>query len=282
MKDPVCPLVLALYGHPDSGGFWEKHCDAHLRTIGFEPIEDWLSCYWHDETRSLLVVYVDDFKLAGPADQLEHLWDSIRDGLTMDPPTEQGKYLGCDHIVRDVISPLTGNVVRSIEYDMSSFLEQAVDRYLELVGRDASFLSVVQTPFETPNKKTNVTGAPIECQGVCPMCGARCCASRPSPATNEGPFDCLSHNADGDGLSNTVGSISAESVNTRAAKLTTTLGEESTSSKPAILSVLAKLLYAARMARYDLLRCVCGLMARAHVWTTSHDRQLYRLVSYVQ
>merc|ERR1712115_59382 len=54
-KDPVCPLVLALYGHPDSGGFWEKHCDAHLRTIGFEPIDDWLSCYWHADTGSLLV-----------------------------------------------------------------------------------------------------------------------------------------------------------------------------------------------------------------------------------
>ena len=24
MKDPVCPLVLALYGHPDSGGFLGK------------------------------------------------------------------------------------------------------------------------------------------------------------------------------------------------------------------------------------------------------------------
>ena len=23
MKDPVCPLILALYGHPDAGGFWE-------------------------------------------------------------------------------------------------------------------------------------------------------------------------------------------------------------------------------------------------------------------
>ena len=25
-KDPVCPLRLALYGHPDSGGIWEQHC----------------------------------------------------------------------------------------------------------------------------------------------------------------------------------------------------------------------------------------------------------------
>ncbi len=34
MRDPVCPLRLALYGHPDSGGYWEKHCAEHLLSIG--------------------------------------------------------------------------------------------------------------------------------------------------------------------------------------------------------------------------------------------------------
>ena len=29
-RDPVCPLRLALYGHPDSGGIWEKHCTNSL------------------------------------------------------------------------------------------------------------------------------------------------------------------------------------------------------------------------------------------------------------
>ena len=28
MHVPVCPLVLALYGHPDSGGYWEQHCES--------------------------------------------------------------------------------------------------------------------------------------------------------------------------------------------------------------------------------------------------------------
>ena len=30
MKDPVCPLLLALYGHPDAGGYWEEHCEKHV------------------------------------------------------------------------------------------------------------------------------------------------------------------------------------------------------------------------------------------------------------
>eukprot|EP00975_Prorocentrum_lima_P010056 2143751-Prorocentrum_lima.AAC.1 len=31
-KKPVCPLRLALYGHPDSGGCWERHCETHLKS----------------------------------------------------------------------------------------------------------------------------------------------------------------------------------------------------------------------------------------------------------
>ena len=30
MKDPVCPLVLALYVHPDAGTCWEQHRDKML------------------------------------------------------------------------------------------------------------------------------------------------------------------------------------------------------------------------------------------------------------
>ena len=42
-KRPVCRLYKALYGRPDSGTYWEQHCDRHLRSEGFEPIsENWL------------------------------------------------------------------------------------------------------------------------------------------------------------------------------------------------------------------------------------------------
>jgi hypothetical protein len=65
-RDPVVKLVLALYGHPDAGGFWEKHCEAALNSIGFEKIEPWSSVFFHEELRLMLVLYVDDFKMAGP------------------------------------------------------------------------------------------------------------------------------------------------------------------------------------------------------------------------
>ena len=47
LQDPVCPLILALYGNPDAGGFWEQHCEAQLKKVGFVPIPDWPSVFRH-------------------------------------------------------------------------------------------------------------------------------------------------------------------------------------------------------------------------------------------
>ena len=52
-RDPVCPLRLALYGHPDSGGIWEKHCTKQLRSIGWVPVlPDMAECLLSSRTRS--------------------------------------------------------------------------------------------------------------------------------------------------------------------------------------------------------------------------------------
>ena len=45
MQDPVCPLILALYGHPESGGWWEQHSHEQLKAVGFEEIPNWRSCF---------------------------------------------------------------------------------------------------------------------------------------------------------------------------------------------------------------------------------------------
>ena len=47
MTNPVCLMVLSLYGHPDSGGYWERHCEKHLRSVGFMDVPSWRSCFWH-------------------------------------------------------------------------------------------------------------------------------------------------------------------------------------------------------------------------------------------
>ena len=81
---------MALYGHPDAGGYWERRFESHLKKIGFTPIPEWQRCFWHPKYEALLVVYVDDFKLAGPKKHVEELWKRIKEGLTIRPSGPAG------------------------------------------------------------------------------------------------------------------------------------------------------------------------------------------------
>ena len=81
--DPVVPLRLALYGHPESGGWWERHLEKHLFSEGWKPVPEWRSTYFRESDKTLLAVYVDDFKLSGPATALKKAWSDIRKGIVM-------------------------------------------------------------------------------------------------------------------------------------------------------------------------------------------------------
>ena len=71
MRRPVYRLKQALYGHPDAGTYWEEHCGRHVKACGFEPAgPEWPSTYFHPELKLYLIVYVDDFKLCGPDENL--------------------------------------------------------------------------------------------------------------------------------------------------------------------------------------------------------------------
>ena len=96
-RRPVVPLRKALYGHPDAGTFWEQHCDESVRAVGFEPIgEEWPSVYIHEKLQLVLVVYVDDFKMAGPQKNLAQGWSMLRTRLKIEPETGLDMYLGCN------------------------------------------------------------------------------------------------------------------------------------------------------------------------------------------
>ena len=68
-------MILALYGHPDAGTFWEKHCEARLIEVGFIRVPKY---------KLFLVVYVDDFKMGGPSANLSIGWDLIGRVITME------------------------------------------------------------------------------------------------------------------------------------------------------------------------------------------------------
>ena len=174
MKRPVCRLRLALYGHPDSGGHWERRCERYLQAAGFEPVREWRSVFWHKKLKTLLVVYVDDFKMAGPTKSLPEAWRLLREGIKTEDPAPLSKYLGCEHRFVELhieegrnplealsaSPPVSGgpshpskrlptSTVRVIYlvYDMSGFLQQCVERYLELSNRTRASLRRVNTPF---------------------------------------------------------------------------------------------------------------------------------------
>ena len=78
-RRPVCRLVKALYGHPDAGTMWEQHCHTAVEKVGFKPLGDeWPSLYFHPDLKLLLVIYVDDLKMAGPGLPLPRApWESV-------------------------------------------------------------------------------------------------------------------------------------------------------------------------------------------------------------
>ena len=45
----------------------------------------------------MLTVYVDDFKLVGPAANITEGWRLIRKGIITGEPEPIGRYLGCEH-----------------------------------------------------------------------------------------------------------------------------------------------------------------------------------------
>ena len=79
----------------------ERHevCTKQLDTVGWVAVlpEIWQSIFYHAELDLLLVVYVDDFKMAGPEANLAEGWKRISSVIDMDPPRPFGRYFGCHH-----------------------------------------------------------------------------------------------------------------------------------------------------------------------------------------
>ena len=96
---PMVPMLLALYGHPDSGGIWEQHLNSRVEKQGWKQVlpDIWHSIFHHQEYNCLLVVYVDDFKMAGPSENMAKAWASIKKAVDIGEPEPYDRYFGCMH-----------------------------------------------------------------------------------------------------------------------------------------------------------------------------------------
>ena len=150
---------------------WEKHCDQAVKRLGFVPIgPNWPSMYYYSKLNLLLVVYVDDLKLAGPEANLVKGWTMLRSLLNIEPETDLGMYLGCtlkkgENRLKD------GTCVSTMTYDMESFLDQCVEKYREIVGKDV-VLKYVATPSLPEDPKQHPARAPCSkgAMNICPWC----------------------------------------------------------------------------------------------------------------
>ena len=250
-RRPVVRLRTALYGHPDSGTMWEQHCDKAVKEVGFVAVgPEWPSTYYHKELEFLLVVYVDDLKMAGPESKMKLGWQKLRSKLDLEPETELGLYLGCQ-LVRGQTKLKDGTKVSTITYDMESFLEQSVQKYLEIVGKD------VPTPSLPEEAKDHPARAP---------CG-------------EGPVSQCTWCGTVHPITEPTKSKSVPTSNSAQ-----TPGDEMPKGElaPHAASVLMKLLYAARIARFDLLRSINMLGRNVTKWSKQDDVRLHHLMCYVQ
>ena len=171
LRRPVVRLVKALYGHPDAGTMWEQHCDTSCRSVGFKPVgEEWPSVYFHQELKLLLVVYVDDLKMAGPKQNLKRGWEMLRSKLNIEPETDLGLYLGCI-LTRGTAKLHDNTSVTTLTYNMEGLLKMSVEKYLEIVGKDVKLKKVAtpSLPEETKNCPARAPAPGVKCV-ECPWC----------------------------------------------------------------------------------------------------------------
>ena len=97
MRRPVVPLLRAMYGHTRSGTFWEGHCNESVDPKGVVAMvkSSWPGRYYHPRLRRMVVIYLDDLKLAGPAVIMAEGWTLIHVGLDNDDPSPVDVFLGC-------------------------------------------------------------------------------------------------------------------------------------------------------------------------------------------
>ena len=356
-NDPLSPLILALYGHIDSGGLWENHFETGLRKNKWRPLLKgiWQSVFFHDELKLLLVVYVDDLKLAGPTANLAKGWKNIESAIEIDTPESLGRYFGCEHVEQNLVTltkehhpfahvfekqSASPAVPHRTEDYWEHFFEEKIwvrhhlyarrKRYapenfeglLDLrvtcvaKGNTYEYLEDSWKAQADVKEKNWWTGCTVfsyadQVGGHAAAAAMRnkTAAKKQSKKSKFKELIDMDHPKDGcmkkpvnivhydmaDFLDSCVESYcelaktsraTLKNVSTPFHEMRTALPRESEKEptgklQPIASRVLMKILFAARMARYDLLRATQSLASRVTKWSKDCDEGLHRLVAYI-
>ena len=184
-EHPICLLVLALYGHEVSGGYWEEKSYGDVAKCGWEKIPGRRGVFMKTKENATLMIYVDDFKMACADADKDRLWAPLRQLIRLSEPQLADRYLGCythkfkakltefapllstlpaqwsrktaDGEKRAVVEPWKPadphKIVDGLCYDMSQYLKaNVIDKYCSIAGITSASLKFAPTPFLDESK----------------------------------------------------------------------------------------------------------------------------------
>ena len=74
--------------------------------LGWKLVKNQSSLFWHPTLKVLLMVYVDDFKMAGDSESLQEAWKGSMKHMSLKgKPKETTRCLGCNRTFKDTILP---------------------------------------------------------------------------------------------------------------------------------------------------------------------------------
>ena len=139
-RRPVVRLHKSLYGHPEAGSHWEKHLNKELVAMGGVPIDEFASTYVFPSYNNLaLIVYVDDFVLAGDATMHDTFWQDLGKRVLIDDIGDLGRFLGRHH------TTIEREGKELFAFDMRAYAQDIVTDYLRIT--EGKQLKKVNTPF---------------------------------------------------------------------------------------------------------------------------------------
>ena len=165
-------------------------------------------------------MYVDDVKLAGPIKNMGKGWKLIATDLELDPPQPLSLYLGCIHERSEVKKKSAS--IQIMTYKMEDFLRLSVELYVERFPSAPPMTAASSVRVATPCMSESHEQAPaaIPASSTCDVSGG----VEPADAEESGGVD--------------PAVSAAKKFHTAAAR------------------VIMEVMYAARMARRDLLRSI--------------------------
>ena len=280
---PVVELRISLYGHPLAGLFWEEHSREAILKCGWEPVQGWECLYKHYELGLFLSVYVDDFKMAGKADNLAKAWGDLGKYLDIDPPCELHKniYLGS---AQRLIEPPLALIAEKREMYDNLFGVRAKSN----AGGEGRPLQEDLSSTTTPSTERGVkrtlatpTGTPQNDDF------SRNLSERRLFAINAWEYDMSGH-----AVQCVDRYLELAKCNRSSLKSAPTpclddhqLSPEDFENAGALASVCARIvlkaLYLARMNRPDILWTVNILAREVTKWNKACDKRLHRLMCYL-